>query len=61
MKLRSLAIAFASSQKTLPVALLVFDEYFQEQFPLAVVSIMFYHAGQLLWDTAIAGWMAGGE
>jgi predicted Na+-dependent transporter len=57
---RRIAIAFASSQKTLPVALLVFDQYFQRTYPLAILSILCYHAGQLLWDTAIAARMARG-
>jgi sodium/bile acid cotransporter 7 len=51
---RQTAIAFACSQKTLPVALLVFDGYFETRFPLAIVAILFYHAGQLICDTAIA-------
>jgi sodium/bile acid cotransporter 7 len=51
---RRIAVAFGCSQKTLPVALLVFNEYFIDRFPLAIVPILFFHAGQLLWDTAIA-------
>jgi sodium/bile acid cotransporter 7 len=51
---RRVAVTFACSQKTLPVALLIFNDYFADQFPLAIVSILFYHAGQLLLDTAIA-------
>ena len=47
------AIAFACSQKTLPVALLIFDGYFP-QYPLAVVPLVVYHFGQLLVDTFIA-------
>jgi solute carrier family 10 (sodium/bile acid cotransporter), member 7 len=47
------AVAFACSQKTLPVALLVFERYFP-QYPLAVVPLVVYHLGQLLVDTFIA-------
>ncbi len=48
------AIAFACSQKTLPVGLLLFERYFQTAYPLAVLSLAFYHFGQLLVDTFIA-------
>jgi sodium/bile acid cotransporter 7 len=51
---RQIAIAFSCSQKTLPVALLLFEQYFKADFPLAVVPLLFYHAGQLLLDTLIA-------
>lgn len=53
-----LAVAFASSQKTLPVALYLFDAYFKS-YPLAVVPMVFYHVGQLVVDTFIAEEMAG--
>jgi sodium/bile acid cotransporter 7 len=49
-----IAIAFACSQKTLPVALLLFDTYFKDAHPLAVVPMVFYHVGQLVVDTFIA-------
>ena len=51
---RCLAVAFAGSQKTLPISLMLFDRYFVEQFPLAVVPLLFFHVGQLLLDTLIA-------
>lgn len=47
------AIAIAGSQKTLPVALMLFDRSFR-QYPLALVSILVYHVGQLVLDTFIA-------
>jgi sodium/bile acid cotransporter 7 len=47
------AIAFGCSQKTLPVALYIYESHFQS-FPLAVVPILFYHLGQLVVDTFIA-------
>jgi solute carrier family 10 (sodium/bile acid cotransporter), member 7 len=49
-----IAVAFAGSQKTLPVALLLFETYFKEAYPLAVVPIVFYPLGQLVADTFIA-------
>ncbi len=49
-----IAVAFACSQKTLPVALLLFETYFKEAHPLAVVPMVFYHVGQLIVDTFIA-------
>ncbi|HXG09024.1 MAG TPA: bile acid:sodium symporter [Gemmataceae bacterium] len=52
-----IAIAFAGSQKTLPVALLLLEGYFKE-YPLAVVSLLFYHVGQLVVDTFIADGLA---
>jgi solute carrier family 10 (sodium/bile acid cotransporter), member 7 len=54
---RRIAVAFAGSQKTLPVSLYLFDVYFRS-YPLAVVPIAFYHIGQLILDTFIADLMA---
>jgi sodium/bile acid cotransporter 7 len=48
-----IAVAFAGSQKTLPVSLVILDLYFPT-YPLAVVPVLFYHAGQLTADTWIA-------
>jgi sodium/bile acid cotransporter 7 len=47
------AVAFAGSQKTLPVALLIYERYFLH-YPLAVVPLVLYHFGQLFVDTLIA-------
>lgn len=55
---RQIAIAFAASQKTLPVSLMLYDQYFKQQFPYAVLPLLFYHVGQLLLDTLIAKQMA---
>jgi sodium/bile acid cotransporter 7 len=49
-----IGVAFACSQKTLPVALYLFDGYFVRTHPLAVVPLVFYHVGQLIVDTVIA-------
>jgi len=51
---RQIAVAFSGSQKTLPVSLFLFQEYFQDRYPLAVVPLLFFHVGQLLLDTLIA-------
>ena len=48
-----IAVAFAGSQKTLPVSLALLELYFND-YPLAVVPLLFYHAGQLIADTFIA-------
>lgn len=59
----AIAVAFAASQKTLPVSLVLWESYFRA-YPLAVVPLLFYHAGQLIVDTIIADhWaaQAGGE
>jgi sodium/bile acid cotransporter 7 len=59
---RRIAIAFAASQKTLPVSLMLYDQYFKTQFPYAVMPLLFYHVGQLLLDTLIAKHLSkGGE
>ena len=49
-----IAVAFSGSQKTLPVALYLFDAYFIKDYPLAVLPLIVYHVGQLLLDTLIA-------
>jgi predicted Na+-dependent transporter len=54
-----IAVAFASSQKTLPVALFLFERYFKNDFPLAVVPIALYHVSQLVVDTFIADILKG--
>ena len=51
---RRVAVAFACSQKTLPVSLLLFQRYYQDLFPLAILPLLFHHVGQLLLDTVIA-------
>ena len=56
-----IAVAFSCSQKTLPVALYVFDAYFLNSYPLAIVPPVFYHVGQLLMDTLIAERLAHGH
>lgn len=48
-----IAVAFSCSQKTLPVALLVFERHFSD-FPLALVPLVCYHGCQLVVDTFIA-------
>jgi solute carrier family 10 (sodium/bile acid cotransporter), member 7 len=48
-----IAVAFASSQKTLPVSLVILDLVFPNR-PLAVVPLLVYHAGQLTLDTILA-------
>lgn len=53
-----IAIAFAGSQKTLPVTLFLFKEYYQTDFPFALLPILVYHVGQLLLDTPIAARLA---
>lgn len=55
-----IAVAFAGSQKTLPVGLLVFGSYYRADYPLAVLPLLAYHAGQLLVDTLIADALAAG-
>jgi predicted Na+-dependent transporter len=47
-------VAFAASQKTLPVGLVLYDQYFREEYPFAVMPVLAYHVGQLLVDTVFA-------
>jgi sodium/bile acid cotransporter 7 len=54
-----IAVAFAGSQKTLPVGLLLINTYYRE-YALAVVPMLFYHVGQVLVDTFLAEWFRGG-
>jgi sodium/bile acid cotransporter 7 len=54
-----IAVGFAASQKTLPVGLLLFNAYYQADYPLAVLPLVVYHAGQLLADTLVADRLAG--
>jgi sodium/bile acid cotransporter 7 len=56
---RRIAVAFGCSQKTLPVALFLFDAHYKDLYPLAVVPFVFYHVGQLVVDTFIADALAG--
>jgi len=59
---RCIAIAFSGSQKTLPVSVYLFESYFESTFPLAIIPLLFFHVGQLLFDTIVAqGWRKGGE
>jgi sodium/bile acid cotransporter 7 len=55
---RRIAIAFSGSQKTLPVSVFLFDAYFQADFPLAVIPLLFFHVGQLLFDTMVSSHFA---
>ena len=57
---RQIAVAFAASQKTLQVSVVLFDMYYIEQFPYAIMPLLFYHVGQLLLDTMIAKRIARG-
>jgi sodium/bile acid cotransporter 7 len=53
-----IAVGFAASQKTLPVGLVLWSGYYQADYPLAVLPLVVYHAGQLLVDTLIADRLA---
>jgi sodium/bile acid cotransporter 7 len=48
-----IAVAFSCSQKSLPVALFLYQSYFQS-YSLAVIPLAIYHVGQLVVDTFIA-------
>ena len=54
------AVAFAGSQKTLPVGIYIATDplTFGLAHPFAVFPMLLYHTSQLFFDTAIAGWLA---
>ncbi len=56
---RAIAVAFASSQKTLPVALFLFVHYYQAAYPLGVAALLCFHVGQLILDTFVARQISG--
>jgi sodium/bile acid cotransporter 7 len=51
---RCIAIAFSGSQKTLPVSVYLFESYFEAAYPLAIIPLLFFHVGQLLFDSVVA-------
>ena len=54
---RQIAVSFACSQKTLPVSLVLYEDYFKTAFPFALMPVLFFHVGQLMLDTIVARWM----
>lgn len=52
------AIAFASSQKTLPIGIYLASEFSAQGLPFAVFPIIIYHASQLFIDTVVADRLA---
>lgn len=52
------AVAFASSQKTLPIGIYVAAEFAGQGVPFAVFPMIMYHASQLFIDTLVADRMA---
>jgi sodium/bile acid cotransporter 7 len=54
----SIATAFAGSQKTLPIGLMLSVQYGGD-YPFAMFPMLLYHASQLFLDTIIASQVAG--
>lgn len=56
----SSAVAFAGSQKTLPIGLYISTNpaTFGGAYPFAMFPMLLYHTSQLFLDTAIAAWFA---
>jgi sodium/bile acid cotransporter 7 len=52
------AIAFAASQKTLPIGVYIAATFSVAGAPLAVLPMLMYHASQLFLDTAVADQLA---
>lgn len=55
------AVAFAGSQKTLPIGIYVAAEVFGAEFPFAMFPMLLYHTSQLFFDTWIASRIAAAE
>jgi len=53
---RRIAVAFSASQKTLQIALVLYEEYFKSRYPFAVLPLLFYHVGQLVIDMFLASY-----
>ncbi len=54
------AVAFASSQKTLPIGIVLADEFANLGFTFALFPILMYHFSQIFIDTLIADRLASG-
>jgi sodium/bile acid cotransporter 7 len=52
------AVAFAGSQKTMPIGIVLADAFANLGFPFAVFPMLMYHASQLFIDTVVADRMA---
>jgi sodium/bile acid cotransporter 7 len=50
----TVAAAFAGSQKTLPIGILVAEIFAREGLPFAVFPMLMFHASQLVVDTVVA-------
>jgi sodium/bile acid cotransporter 7 len=53
-----IAVAFAASQKTLPIGVSIANTFVNYGLPFAVFPMLMYHASQLFIDTAVADRMA---
>lgn len=53
-----IAVAFAASQKTLPIGVSIASTFANYGLPFAVFPMLMYHASQLFIDTAVADRMA---
>jgi len=50
----TLATAFVTSQKSLPVAIAVWSGVMASQYPLAIIPPLIFHSAQIIFDTFIA-------
>ena len=51
------AISFVSSQKTLPVAIIVWQQMFADIYTAAVIPPIIFHLGQIYGDSLLARWI----
>ncbi len=51
------AISFVCSQKTLPVAIIVWQQMFAETYPMALIPPIVFHLGQIYGDGFLARWV----
>ena len=50
------ALSFVSSQKTLPVAIIVWQQIFADTYTAAVIPLIVFHLGQIYGDSLLARW-----
>jgi predicted Na+-dependent transporter len=55
------AISFVCAQKTLPVAIIVWQQLFADTYTMAVIPPIVFHLGQIYGDSFLARWIKRGK
>lgn len=53
----NIAISFVCSQKTLPLAIIVWEQMFANSYPMALIPPIVFHLGQIYGDGFLARWI----